>query len=89
MQCIVCISKCSVRMSKGRQSSSLTSIGGVSLLADASSLSRGQQRAGEVTVNWYSHFSGSEMDSRAFCVPHDRETWHIDQLKPTHGEFQS
>lgn len=37
-------------------------------------LSRGQHSAGEVALNLYSHFSGSEMDKSALAVPHDSST---------------
>ncbi len=46
-----------------------------SLIGDPESPSKGQQRAGLVTLKKYSHFSGSEMDKRAFVVPHDMSTY--------------
>jgi hypothetical protein len=36
--------------------------------------SRGQHKAGEVALNLYSHFSGSEIDSSALVVPQDNST---------------
>ena len=36
--------------------------------------SRGQHNAGEVALNLYSHFSGSEIESNALVVPQDNST---------------
>ena len=55
-------------MHKHAQSSSLTPS------ASVDPGRRGQHKAGEVTLNLYSHFSGSEMESSAFVVPHVMST---------------
>lgn len=34
----------------------------------------GRQRAGVVTVNWYSHFSNSVISTSRFSVPHERRS---------------